>query len=247
MIQTLLESMTDVGNMMRSSVESAGSAHKALSPIANGAQQLSGELVDISADMRRIALNTQIQAARVGHRTGLEVIAASTERAAKEAMSISLRVASNLDEIRAGFADAVKLLSELEVEGERQLNDLLSTVAEHEQHLHAMRDQTLRLVTDTGKGLESVMKYAQDLASEVTFAEVIHERFDSLSSALAHLSQELDVVCGIHGAQNEIGASHTLEAMYTMASERATHADALQQTAVSGLPASDSSGDVELF
>jgi len=65
----------EVWNMVRSNAEEMEAADKLIAPLVHVAGKMGCQIGDVSNEMRLIALNAQVQAARFGASTGLEVLA----------------------------------------------------------------------------------------------------------------------------------------------------------------------------
>jgi hypothetical protein len=247
MILVLSETIRENTRLVESTALHTGQIRAALEPIGGMLGNLTGSILALSARIRMISLNAQIQAAQAGDGTGLEILAGRARIIADEIVVEVAALAGELQDLK------------------QNLNASLGEIA----GMQARAGEFLRLLREDGGRQESSLARFQEMmqaerrAIGVLIAEIQTESqklsasLDVRITLLGNLGAVRDELQGFADALAERlshrrGSSRVedLARAYTAASERAAHDRALS-AAPSGVIAQPVSalaeGSIELF
>lgn len=248
MIRVLLETIQENTELIESTTRETCEIAAALEPIGGLLGNLTGSILNLSARIRLIALNAQVQAAQADEGTGLEVLACNARSVADEMAAHVEQIADELAALKQELAASLKDMEYTHSRSTEFLHFLLQDGKEQQTRLHLFRDRTLA-----------------DLRSAADLVAQIETQSGSLSASLDTCSEVLAV---IGFARNELeNFSERLFARlwrdtrstrleeharsYTAASEHAVHVRALQGAASGAFAPSPvpamAEGSVELF
>jgi hypothetical protein len=224
MVQVLLETIEEVRALVDQTVASAAEAHQLLEPLGGLASDLTAVVRGLSARIRLVGLNAQVQAARAAqdHRgAGLEVLSARTSEISRETSRISQQAAGRLDALAAGLAESVRAFGRLRTEGRGQQTALNQQGRGEEQQLHAFRDRALETLHGIGTSLDDIRAEARQTLESVQFSRFHQVMLPALRQPLQAIAAAAERWLQAEGR----GVSHTnligrFKRDYTMASER---------------------------
>jgi methyl-accepting chemotaxis protein len=246
-IQVLLDTIQENLDLIDTTSAQTSEICTILEPIGGLLGNLTGSILELSAKIRLIALNAQIQAVQAGAGTGLEVLASRTRSIAEEIANIVTEIAEELAALKEGLTDGLRDIEYTRAKSLEFLRFLRVDGREQETGLHTFRDKMLaelRRVADliTGvQGESSRLAESLDMGSSVL--EVVICAREELQDFSSRLSFKL-------GRGNRSAALEKHARSYTAASQRSAHARALNDEAgpVLSLPAPALvEGTVELF
>ncbi len=223
MVQSLLTIIEDLRLLIAGTVAIQQEAYETIRPLGNLASNLTGDMRQISVNIKLIALNAQIQAAQVGQGTGLEVLSERTSLISDEIYALNENVSVDLDGMAAGLEGIVAEFRTLTDNGQEQRRLLTEEGGEEELRLHAYRDATIR-------SFLAVSGTAGELAASIQ-STIDSIRFSSLADTM--LQPLLDALQGVVLAVDGSGISESrpedealtehLRSNYTMATEHTVH------------------------
>lgn len=248
MIQVLLETIRENTELIVSTSAQSRDIRSVLEPIGGLLGNVTASILGISARIRMIALNAQIQATQGGNGTGLEVLACRARNIAEEIAHQVGEISAELAAIKLGLAGAVDDIEQTCTQSTELHQFLLRHGKEQETRLLGFKN---RMVAELHSAADSVAH--------------LKEQSCSLSASLDMRSTVLDVVSSARGELQQF--SHLLSARictearsarleehaqsYTAASERAAHEHAIRSCPASSLAANPllamTEGSVELF
>lgn len=224
MIQVLVEMIEEVRDLVGATVASAAEAYEVLRPLGGLASGLTAIIRDLSARIRLIGLNAQVQAARAAQDrrgAGLEVLSARTSEISEETNRISVDAASQLDALAAGLAESVNAFGKLQTTGLTQQDVLNQQGRTEERRLHAFRDSALETLRAIGDSLDQLRAQAQRTLATVQFSEFRQSTLPALRLPLIAIADGAQRwVQARGGDQSEAILVDGFKRNYTMASER---------------------------
>lgn len=228
MVQLILDTMVDVQEIIGMVTQLTRQAHEAVQPANGIARNLTTVIVELSVNMRLIALNAQIRSVQGGQGTGLEVLAARTSDISDEISGIGDQVSAELAELHASIDQMLSTFQEFVQRGEAREGELTQSRGENERSLHAFRDRALQVVQAIGDGVQAVHETVQDIQQSILGLPEFTRRLQAEASALeAQIGEgEGDVDAGQHLVEHA--------KRYTMASERELHDTLFSSAAVAG-------------
>jgi hypothetical protein len=218
MVQLLLDVLTEVGDIIRVVAELTDQASRTLAPMKDLAHQLTSAVVELSIDMRLIALNAQIRSVQGGQGTGLEVLAARTAMISDETTSVTAGNFSKLTILRESIHEMLEKFADFQTRGNAQLTSFHAGRKEIEARLHAMRDHTLEAFATISGTLGDVRDSSKKVAVVLEDVPLCRDHFLKVASLLHELHDRHDL--GDEPSSEAAERART----YTMASEHAVHA-----------------------
>lgn len=245
LVQVLLDTIADVRAIVTDAATIAEQSYVAIRPIGSLTSNVTVTMRQLSAHIRLIALNAQVQAAHIGSGTGLEVLAAGTATIAAETTEISENVARELDALTVDLGAHVKAFENLHQRGVAQQEELATSGKEKEASLHSFRDETLSALTQVGAAVETIERLADSMGQKLDFQSVIdtcikdgREALDSIVFASKQWLESGGLTLVTQASASDLARS------YTMASEREVHDAVLlgRDKADSGISVSNGTG-----
>jgi hypothetical protein len=218
MVQLLLDVLGEVGDIIRVVAELTDQASRTLAPMKDLASQVTSAVVELSIDMRLIALNAQIRSVQGGQGTGLEVLAARTALISDQTTTITMENFSKLTILRDSINEMLEKFADFQIRGGEQLTAFHVGRADIEARLHAMRDRTLDAFSSISVTLTDLRDSSGKVSDSLEQIPVCREHFVQVAERLHQLHDRHDT--GDEPSAEAAGRSRT----YTMASEHAVHA-----------------------
>ncbi len=224
LVETTRKTMQDLlSRIIRASTSSMKMVYK-MEDVETGMKEIIGTVRGVEAIARQtklLALNTTIEAARVGEQgKGFAVVAAEVTKLAERARTESEAIRKLVSRVSTDIDAA---LVELQALASSDMND--ATVVQQEV------DQTMGTLTETNEEMrQSVMDSAsrnEQLAQDISNAVIAMQFQDAVSQRTAHVVKTLEemeaafyacVQGGDHGDDKDW--ADRLEHSYTMAAER---------------------------
>ncbi len=254
LIETLLEAVDDVSELVKTTASSTDQAFAEIQPLGGRTSNVTATMRELSAHIRVIALNAQVQAARLDNRTGLEVLAAATNRVATETGGISEEIATRLDQFATGMDGLVKEFTCLHDRGAQELQSWHEQSGAERQSLHNVRDLTLAEMNLTGECADRIRELARQMRDKINVSAQIDPglRIPAVSlNSLVQLAKELLLQPRYAGLPAELPPEFNQGSgrKYTMESERKVYEAALAATSTAvpvGAPLESVTVDSEL-
>jgi len=217
MVQLLLDMLADVHETIRLMAELSQQGFAAVQPAGGLARDMTHTTVELSINMRLIALNAQIRSVQSGQGTGLEILASRTAEISGEINGISELLSGNLIELHQAIDEMLALFARFRNEGSQCLSLLDERRPATESRLHSMRDRTLEAVAELGNDIDRMRATTGEV-------KLLMERLPESEQLLGGVAKVLEQGC--HEDENEPDRKAALENLaqrYTMASEREVH------------------------
>lgn len=249
MVQVLLETIAEVRALVLATVAGATDAFELLQPLGCLASDLTPIVRGVSAHIRLLGLNAQVQAAHAARDTrgaGLEVLSARTSEISAETNRISEQAALQLDAVAAGLAASVQAFARLRAEGGAQKEMLEAQGRAEERQLHAFRDLALTTLEDMGRSFADIRNQADKALATVhfeAFREVTIPGLRRPLQAIAETSERW--LKNEKGVTREPNLVADFQRDYTMASERQVFAEIVSAGSPEGPTASSSEPDAD--
>lgn len=248
MVQVLLDTIRENTELIQSTSLQTREIGAALEPIGGLLGNLTGSILELSARIRLIALNAQIQAAQGAEGTGLEVLASRTRSIAEE-MAVSVtEIADELAALKQGVTGSLQDVEYTHTRSLEFLQFLLEDGRKQELELRAFRDGMLTSLRCIADRIEHIEAEARGLSASLDMRSTVLDVVRSVRLELSQFSEQLGVRMGREIRSSRV-EQHALS--YTAASERSAHERALRGASTGGF-ASDPmpamvEGTVELF
>ena len=226
LIQTLLDANEDLRGMLKSSLSAAHEIHTAVQPIGGLASNVTSTIRELSANIRLIALNSQIQAALSPDGRGLEVLAARTAGIAIETASVSQRLAEELDRTTQGLGVLVANLGESTQQGEAFFQSIQDQGARHDAELHQYRDTTFQQLALAHDSSVKIVDISQAIQAALAEEDRVPARIQTIATRLDQVAASCQATLATHAPESTARAEEMLRALsshYTMRSEWAVH------------------------
>lgn len=217
MVQLLLDMLADVHDTIRLMAELSQQGFVAVQPAGGLARDMTHTTVELSINMRLIALNAQIRSVQSGQGTGLEILASRTAEISGEINDISEQLSGNLTELHSAIDEMLSLFGRFRNEGSQCLEGLGQRRKPMEDRLHSMRDRTLQAVAELGSDLDRMRATTAEVKA---LMEVLPESEQQLLQVGALLEQGCKAD---EDATDRKAALESLSQRYTMSSEREVH------------------------
>jgi len=221
-VQTLINSIDEVTLLVLAAAEEAESAYQAIKPLEGMTSDMTYVMRDLAISLRIVALNAQIQAAKLGSGTGLEVLAANVGRIADEAEELSNRAGTELDQLSEGFMSLVQQFASIREEGKNQGEKLIDKGEARKSQLHAFRDKALKVMLTVGNQVKSMEEETRALQKNFNGMRKQTQELEELAQTLQNIHDLTSTHAG-DWKKHAATSSANLRNQYTMESERAVH------------------------
>ncbi len=250
-VELLLITIDEVTELISTTRKEAENAYTQISPLGDMTSDMTHTLSDLSINLRVVALNAQIQAAKLGEGTGLETLAENVCKIADSAEELSQRAGTELDQLSKDISVIVDTFKNIKDEG-LEIGNVLETDGEiTKQKLHDFRDVTLSAMQIVGKGTSNISNVADEMLSlfeesekDIDYLMELRENFLELSSAsTAYMENNKLPITSSQSAEVD-----DLKNNYTMVVEHEVH-EGLQKNQLkseSYQPGTDST-EIEFF
>jgi len=248
MVEILLETIAENLSLVQSTYAQSQRICSVLEPISELLGNLTGSILELSARIRLIALNGQIQAAQAGEGTGLEILSSRTRLIAEEMASIVAEIADELAALKQGLREGLQDVEHTRSQSLVLIEFLSEEGKEQQTRLHEFRNQMLSELRTAGDLIAYVQTEAKDLSESLDVRSSVLEVVICAREELEEFSRQLGAKLR-HGTRSSRMEHHG--AHYTAEAERSAHERALRGSSEDELTAVPSTamaeGTVELF
>lgn len=223
MVQILLDALSETEGIIEVTNSLITESHEAAAPAREVVLNISAALVELSINMRLIAINAQIRSAQVAEGTGLSTLAAHTAEISNSITRIGEKVAVDIDELRSDMKRMFELFDEFERAGQQHAELLDSESDTVKARLHRLRDRTLDVFNSIGEVVSAVQ----------TASNMARGHVSRVPESSGDLSRAQDILerLKVHLGSSDSGklSKRELEHMarqadrYSMSSERQIH------------------------
>jgi chromosome segregation ATPase len=227
-IQVLLDNLSAARELVSEVLETSGQAETLIQPAGEAAAHLTDNVEQVAQEMRRIALNMQVQAVQTGSGTGLEVLAAHTSTVSDEISAISRRAAARVSETARKLREDIGRLSRIRETGVQEKTVLDSRSGLQESRLNDFREQTLAEVRYIGEALQQARRLGTGMLASIDLQPALR----AVKAARDQVAdfREATSLCDFPSSGDELAVSVTgIEGRYTMTSERVVHHRILEE------------------
>lgn len=161
MVQTLLESLESIHQMLKQSTGLSQNACQAITPVQDLTKELSAIVFEVSIKIQFIALNAQVRSIQVGEGSGLEVLAARTAEISTLLRNLGDETADRIQSLHTKLEALVSTSQEECEEGQKQLRIIDENGPDLERKLHQLRDSTFDSLQIVGKLTSQVESFTQ--------------------------------------------------------------------------------------
>jgi methyl-accepting chemotaxis protein len=248
MVRVLLDTIRENTELVQSTSRQTREIGAAINPIGGLLGNLTGSILDVSSQIRLIALNAQIQAAQGGEGTGLEVLALRTRDIAEQMASGVAEIGAELDALKEGLADSVRDVEYACVQSTDFLRFLLEDGGNQEVALRRFRDRMVVELRCISELIVHIETESHRLSASLDMRSTVIEVVSGVRLELEHFSERLSAKLD-REIRSTLLEQHALS--YTAASERAAHERALREPSACAFPPDAIpamvEGTVELF
>jgi len=248
MVQVLLDTIRENLELTESTSARSEEIFTVLEPIGSLLGNLTGSILELSARIRLIALNAQIQAAQAGDGTGLEVLSFRTRSIAEEMAHIVAEIAAELGVLKEGLKSGLEDVEYTRSRSLEFLQFLREDGAGHETRLHDFRNRMLSELKTVGDLIAHVQAESRSLSASLDMRSAVLSVVSEARTELQQFSDRLSTRLDASARSSDLDQHARL---YTAAAERSAHARALRiDSAGDAPPLTDqpgAEGSIELF
>lgn len=220
MVKVLLEALTETRVWVSDLATMAQTTSKAVSSFDKTASDVAGTLRRLSGSIGMIAINAQVQVARIEDENGLDVLSESICVAANEIKTFSETVGSELDRLVSELHETILDCRKLEGKTQEQQRWLEGQGTQQDEQLHACRDATLSVQHEVKDSLSKIHEQATSTLAHSNFHEASHDGFQRLQASLGECARIANEHLGTTLPTATHSRVHSLKKNYTMESER---------------------------
>lgn len=225
MVQILLDAISETRQFNESTYAQTDDICRALEPIAGLVGGLTESILEVSIQIRLIALNAQVQAVQAGEGTGLEVLSARTCSISEEITDIVAQILSELTTLKDGLKGGLETIEHTRSRNLEFMELLRTSGRAQELQLHQFRDRAFAELHSVQALIAEVQNKSKNLCSTLDVRTAVFEVTGLARTELTEFSNRLpvDTSAGKPNARFEERARS-----YTAAGERATSERALR-------------------
>jgi hypothetical protein len=223
-IQKMLDAGDEVEALTNDLVAGVGEMFKVLDLLGGALSGLSVTMGQVSAEIRIIALNAQVQAIQNGLGTGLEILSARTCDVADDMFEIGEDMAAALNEIATEVEADLDACRSIRDDGVSLLETLGSEGSENADKLHAYRDRALNMLMGVSNIGTEIATSAREVTGSCSFDRLAEPALARANQNLEDLKLAADAV--LAKGRLPLPAGQPVEHfrnMYTIADEVEVH------------------------
>jgi hypothetical protein len=224
MVRVLLDTIQENTDLIESTSGQMAEIRAALEPIGGLLGNLTGSILRLSARIRLISLNAQIQAAQAGEGTGLEILACRARTIAEEIVAQVAELAAELDILKGTLAADLEQIAATQTRSAQFLRLLREDGGQQGARLRHFQDQMLAERRSVAAHIEQIQVESTALSASLSVRASLGEILGATRTGLQQFSVALSTRL-IH--RNTATRVENLARSYTAASERAAHHRAL--------------------
>jgi len=241
-IQKMLDASEEVDTLTRDLVNGAREMYQFLEPLSGALSGLSVTMGQVSAEIRLIALNAQVQAIQNGLGTGLEILSARTCDVADDMYAVGEEMSAGLREITGMLQEDLERCRDLCESGEKLLETLETQGKDDANQLHAYRDRALDMLLIVSNIGKEIAERARMIIGSCSFDTIAKPSLKQAYLTLNDLKVELNAAIGPGRLPLKPGKSvDHFRQYYSVADERETHNRIFGEHGGTALPVSRSS------
>lgn len=249
MVKSLLETIQLNTELMESTSRQTKEIETALQPVGGLLGNLTGGILKVSARIRLIALNAQVQATQAGGGTGLEVLASQARAVAEEITAHVSEIAAELSDVKQELGLSLRQAEHMHGRSVELLHFLRRDGQEQKARLVRFGSRMRAETRWTAERIEEIQIQSGRLSSLLGVRSNLLEIMGGARQELEDFSTDLSTRLWRRTSDERV-EEHARS--YTAQAERTVHEQALQregscgQGALAAIPALVE-GSVELF
>jgi len=247
MIQVLLATIRENTALAESTALQTAEIRAALEPVCSLLGNLTGTILGLSARIRLISLNAQIQAAQAGDGTGLEVLAGRARNIADQIVMEVARLAGELQDLKQTLNAGLGEIAATQAQSAGFLRLLREDGAHQESILGRFREAMEAECRTVRELIGEIQSESETLSASLNVRTVILE---SLGASRDELHIFAEALAGRLSHRTRSSRVEELALAYTAAAERSAHDRALTRDPAPILatpPVALAEGSIELF
>ncbi len=228
-VKRILNSLKDQEEMFALTETISNRAFEEIRPIRDLASNITEVVMTLSIQLHLIGLNAEVQAARVGGSTGLEVLSSNISKVSKETGEICHQVSADLDVVIEDLIGLVDAFEELSLEGTREKEQLLEKTYDCEKELLLYEEQFNEISHRISGDIKGLKSFIEPLTRSTDFESLIIRELKTLEFNLLDLRASAKFQAENLGVEVDVEAvvAHLAE-RYTMEAERQVHQAAIE-------------------
>ena len=220
MVKELLEALSEARVWVAELSSMARTTSSAVSSFDKTASDVSGTLRRLSASIGMVALNAQVQVARIGHENGLDVLSEFICVSSTAIKSFSETVGAELDRLVGELHETIVECRHVEEKTREEQRWLEEQGRQQEEQLHVCRDATVAVQLEVAESLTKIHEQAASVLGHADFQKTSHDGFKQLQETLQQCADLADQSLGTTVSTEVAHHVHHLKKSYTMESER---------------------------
>jgi hypothetical protein len=225
-VPVLLNLLNDMRELLSQDVGLQDEIDATVHPLGGLASNLTNVMRQLCMQIKLIALNAEIQAARVGDGTGLEVLSKRTSHISDETYRITEEMAGQLDSLVSSLASIVEQCEQMTASTHSEQETLATEGKRVEDGLHSFQNRAVQSQRSVAELSRAVCDKARAFCQAEMFADGARIALDEVRKPLQQLVQVASALSADAGSDAK-AITAQLERNYTMESERAVHARVL--------------------
>ncbi len=226
MVRVLVNTIQENTELIESTSTQTGDIRGALEPIGGLLGSLTGSILGLSARIRLISLNAQIQAAQAGEGTGLEILACRARTIAEEIVMQVAELAGELDDLKRTLAADLEQIAATRTRSTEFLRLLREDGGLEDARLRGFQDQMQATRRAVAEQIEQIQTESAVLSVSLSVRSALLETISASRAELQEFSDNLSDRLSHRTAGARV---EDLARSYTAASERSAHERALSE------------------
>ena len=247
MVRVLLDTLQENTELIESTSTQTGEIRAALEPIGGLLGNLTGSILGLSARIRLISLNAQIQAAQAGEGTGLEILACRARTIAEEIVAQVAELAAELEGLKHALGADLEQMEATQMRSAEFLRLLREDGGQQDARLRHFQDQMQKERQSVAEHIEQIQAESTSLSASLSVRSTLLDILGATRTGLQQFSVALSARLTHRNTSTRV---EDFARSYTAASERAAHHRALtaESAPMMAQPAPAlAEGSIELF
>lgn len=223
-IQKMLDASEELDCLTRDLVSGVGEMYDVLEPLSHALSGLSVTMGQVSAEIRLIALNAQVQAIQNGLGTGLEILSARTCDVADEMYRIGEEMSLALQDITVAVGSDLENCANIRDAGNMLLEKLETQGQDDANQLHAYRDRALDMLMGVYNVSNEISERTREVSAACSFDRMAKPALDQVNENLGELREVADrTLCSGRLPMPKGSTVEHFRSYYSIADEISTH------------------------